>query len=120
MVDPAVQNCQPSSYTIGGYRTPSWGPTDSFLNFVERTFEKDSASDSKAGRIALEDRYALKAWKLKRMLGFQIRPTDNLADHLLFNERDNILFLFHHAAFLKAHLMKNLEWESSFERSLQG
>lgn len=119
MVDSAIQNWQPSSYTIGGYKTLSWDPTDSFLNFVERTFEKDSASDSNAGRIALEDRHVLKAWKLKRRLGIQIRPTDNLADHLSFNKQDNILFLFHHAAFLKAHLKKDLDWDSNFEHSLK-
>jgi hypothetical protein len=122
MIDSAAQNWHPSNYKLGGYRPTSWDPTESFVNFVQRTFKMDMTMDESACRTALEDRHILKAWKLKKRLGINIRPTENLAEHLLFDARNNILYLFHHVAFLKAHLERwktDLRWDCNLEDSLK-
>jgi hypothetical protein len=42
------------------------------------------------------------ATNLERIAGIQIRPTDNLADHLrLIDQDDKIVAIFHHASFLQ-------------------
>jgi hypothetical protein len=42
------------------------------------------------------------ATNLERIAGIQIRPTDNLADHLrLVDQDDKIVAIFHHASFLQ-------------------
>lgn len=42
------------------------------------------------------------ALNLERIAGIQIKPTDNLADHLrMIDKEDKVVAIFHHASFLK-------------------
>ncbi|KAL8318494.1 hypothetical protein RB597_005670 [Gaeumannomyces tritici] len=110
MVDSSARDWHASDFTRGGHRPTSWQPGDSFVDFLDRSFplrteKRDGGEDEDLRvKVALAEKSKLKAWKLKRRLGLEIRATDNLSEHLLLDVRKNHLYLFHHAAFLKAHL----------------
>lgn len=46
----------------------------------------------------------LKARKLKKHLKAHLWPTDNIMDHLKFDRQRNVIFIFHHAGFVKEQL----------------
>jgi hypothetical protein len=52
----------------------------------------------------VKEKNALKGWKLKKRAHVKFRPTDNLAEHLLYDPQDNVVRVFHQTALLKAHL----------------
>jgi hypothetical protein len=71
----------------------------------------------------------LKAWKLKDLAGITFKAANNLVDHLLFDPATRIVYLFHHSAYIKAHLdmwhqkgdkaCKNLGQAQTLERSVR-
>ncbi|KAK5659374.1 hypothetical protein OQA88_1467 [Cercophora sp. LCS_1] len=54
----------------------------------------------------------IRAGKLQKRLGAHFRLTNDLAQHLLFDEKRNCLYIFHHVAVLKAHLGRYKELET--------
>jgi len=105
MIDANLNNSHSAKYTnIEKYRYPSWAPSECFVDFVNRCFPQVSTERRSKVEMVLEDKKSLKAWKLEGRLGIVFRGTDNLADHLLFTPDNRVLYLFHHAAYLKAHL----------------
>ncbi|KAH7119253.1 hypothetical protein EDB81DRAFT_914798, partial [Dactylonectria macrodidyma] len=104
MVDCAAKHWHATDFILGGYRPMSWLLTETFLNFVDRSFPVGLDSTTQRVQAAVEDKSSMKAWKLQKRLGVRFRGTNNLAEHLLFDPRSNCLYLFHHAEFLKAHL----------------
>ena len=83
-----------------------WRSGERFVDFASRCFPKASAM-SVAVMGALEDRKAMKAWKLKARFNLSFRGTDDLAHHLLLDPLHPdgpTLYLFHYAAFIKAQL----------------
>lgn len=85
-----------------GTRRAKWERNQSFLNFLETSFLPLQQSANVG--LALGDQTSLKAWKLARRYGIQIRGTDNLLEHLLYDPRQRTLMIFHHAAYLRSHL----------------
>lgn len=106
MVDPNIKNAHGRNHTIGSYRPTTWLPEESFESFVSDCFRGVSAE--RAGRVstALQDSWLLRASALKRRLGIEFKGTDNIAQHLVCDfERDRrVIYLFHHVAYLRAHL----------------
>ncbi|KAF9878521.1 hypothetical protein CkaCkLH20_04013 [Colletotrichum karsti] len=99
-------DCDPAAdYSIRGYRPMSWTRKESFLGFMERSFPIDpNPSMNQKVEIALEEKTALKAWKLQKRLNVTFLGTNNISEHLLFDPKENYLYIFHHVGFLKAHL----------------
>jgi hypothetical protein len=96
-----------------------WRSSECFVDFASRYIPKASAM-SVAVMGALEDRKAMKAWKLKARFNLSFRGTDDLARHLLLDPLHPdgpTLYLFHHAAFLKSQLKRlrrqNLQGEEN-------
>ncbi|KAI0200194.1 hypothetical protein F4808DRAFT_429991 [Astrocystis sublimbata] len=88
----------------------------SFLHDITRTAEKqENISD------VLMRKKSLKAWKLTKRYGIQLRATNNLFEHLLYDPRERVLKVFHHIAFLRAHLKrsKNESLGLDFHKSLE-
>ena len=82
----------------------SWHSSERFVDFVPRCFPRESAIDAPVLR-AIENRKAMKAWKLRARYRISFRGTDDLARHLLLDREHPegpSLYIFHHAAFLKA------------------
>ncbi|KZL88130.1 hypothetical protein CI238_04915 [Colletotrichum incanum] len=107
MVDCAAKERHSTGFAVGGYRPISWLQKETFLEFVTRSFPTNADSTA-AERVeaAVDEKAALKAWKLQRRLGIQFRGTHNLSEHLLLDPRSSCLYLFHHAGFLKAQLRR--------------
>ncbi|KAF5004050.1 hypothetical protein FDECE_9425 [Fusarium decemcellulare] len=82
MLDSAVSDWHGPSFTIG------------------------SSHESEDVMDAIANKRSLKAWKLKARLGITFRATDNIAQHLLLDADNRILYLFHHTSFLKAQLSR--------------
>ncbi|KAF4436470.1 hypothetical protein F53441_13260 [Fusarium austroafricanum] len=106
MVDSAAQEWHPAGYALGEYRPIGWLSQERFSSFMERSFPKGSEHIREQVLEAFDERSQLKAWKLQKRLGMSFHPTDNLSEHLTLDTKNNILYLFHHAAYLKAHLAK--------------
>jgi len=104
MIDSNVKGSHGPEYTIGVYRHAPWLSEESFVDFITKCFPHVTAERKSRVATVLENKKSLKAWKLRDRLGIVFRGTDNLVDHLLFDPVNRILYLFHHAAYLKAHL----------------
>ncbi|KAK4445220.1 hypothetical protein QBC34DRAFT_165136 [Podospora aff. communis PSN243] len=103
MIDPAAKENHSAEFTLGGYRPSSWKSDEALGSFIDRLFPLSLGSSQEAARVAVEYR-ALRARKLQQRLGARFRPTNNFAEHLLFDEKRNYLYVFHHVEFLRAQL----------------
>ncbi|KAL3473150.1 hypothetical protein BJX99DRAFT_272410 [Aspergillus californicus] len=89
------------------YQPVQWKETESLVSYVERAIPR---CDIQHGGFQVhKHKRALKAWKLERRYGLQLRPTDNIMEHLLYNPGTQELQIFHHTAYLKAHLKRSRE-----------
>ncbi|KAJ4266089.1 hypothetical protein NW762_004064 [Fusarium torreyae] len=104
MLDIAAQEWHPADYAASGHRPIGWLSQEPFASFVQRSFPEVVTRMDENIQEAFDDRSRLKAWKLQKRLGMKFRMTDNLSEHLNLDTKNNILYLFHHAAYLKAHL----------------
>ena len=118
MVDCSAKHHHAADFSLGGYRPVSWHADETFFDFVNRSFPSRHDRSAERLRDALRNKSSMKAWKLQKRLGISFRGTDNLAEHLLFEPRDNCLYLFHHAGFLKAHLERFQHDTRALDRSL--
>jgi hypothetical protein len=103
MIDCSDKDRHYEGYEIGGFRPVSWDSSERFTDFVRKVFPID-VHDQEKVRTALKEKNALKCWKLRKRAHIKFLPTDNLAEHLLYDPRDNIVRLFRQTVFLKAHL----------------
>jgi hypothetical protein len=105
MVDPVAKEWHSADFAVGDYRPSSWLPNETLEAYIRRLFPPNLPSSQSTPLAAVEYR-ALKARKLQKRLGLRFEPTNDLEKHLLFDERRNRLYIFHHVAFLKAHLSR--------------
>ncbi|KAL3462738.1 hypothetical protein BJX64DRAFT_299314 [Aspergillus heterothallicus] len=105
MLDCSLRKKYSESFEIDGYSPAYWETTEPFVAYVERAipecniqqgneFEPHKPSYMKS----------LKAWKLRERCGVQFSPTDNMMEHLLYDADMGVVHIFHHTAYLKAHL----------------
>lgn len=121
MIDCAATSWHSLEFRLGGHRPTCWISNEQFQEFMIRSFPTALDMDIRRVEVALQNRNSIKAWKLKKRLGASFRGTDNLAEHLLFDQKCNAIYLFRHAAILKAHLAgraKTLNWESNMAESV--
>jgi hypothetical protein len=113
-------DCTPTQYfQIGDFVPRSWGEHQTLVDFVETCFP--SIIQSPTVCLTESERRKLKAWKLKARCGIRLRPTDNLAEHLVFDRERRTVKVFRHVGFLKAHLYRTREEQISlgFKESLE-
>ncbi|KAJ4296428.1 hypothetical protein N0V90_006473 [Kalmusia sp. IMI 367209] len=115
MTDSVATQGHASDFRLGGLRPRCWAANDSFVQFLESSFPR--AIDSPKTCSVIEDQDSLKSWKLAKKLKITFKGTNNLADHLLYDSRYNTLYLFHHVAWLNAHL-GGLAYEIPFDSSM--
>ena len=110
MID-CASKIYPEDYQMGDFVPQTWKEEQPFARFVESCFPSRSFQDPevrKASRSALKQRGRLKAWKLgRKQFNVRLRPTDNLAEHLVFDSERRILHVFRQVGFLKAHLYRS-------------
>ncbi|KAM0312771.1 hypothetical protein ACHAO8_006052 [Botrytis cinerea] len=103
MIDCFDKDHHYEGYRVGDFRPVSWDSSERFADFVKKVFPID-VHDQEKVRTALKEKNALKCWKLRKRAHIKFFPTDNLAEHLLYDPQDNVVRLFRQTAFLKAHL----------------
>lgn len=75
---------------------PRWTESD-LASLLGTTFSSSPQTD--CGGIGAP--LTLDAWSLDNVAGIKIKFTDNLADHLRLANKETLLYVFHHAAFLE-------------------
>ena len=116
MTDSAAMLGHASEFRMGGLRPKYWALNDSLVQFLESSFPR--VTHSPEIYSVMENQDSLKSWKLAKKLKITFKGTNNLADHLLYDSRCNILYLFHHVAWLNAHL-GGLAYEIPFDSNME-
>lgn len=117
MIDCASKDDFSDNYQLYQSFPVRWASTQSFVEFLERTFAITEPR-SFHGRFSHR---SLRAWKLKKRYGTRFMPTDDLVQHLLYDPRSATLKIFHHTAFIKANLLHTakLPLDTKFGESVQ-
>ncbi|KAK8038981.1 hypothetical protein PG993_007392 [Apiospora rasikravindrae] len=105
MLDPNAKSRDPGTSTMKHHDAVSWEADETLVSFVERALNSIRETTSPRSANNLRDNNLIKAWKLRDRLGIRICSTDNIAEHLLSDGKENI-FVFHHASFLKSQLKR--------------
>jgi hypothetical protein len=122
MVDCASKDFYSEGLRSEGLSRVKWEENQRFLDFMKQAFASDVAqttAQQENNIEALQEKKALKAWKLVRRYGIKIRATNNLLEHLLYDPKENVLKVFHQTAFLRASLKRikdeplNLDFEQA-------
>lgn len=116
MTDSVATRGHASDFRLGGLRPKYWASNDSFVQFLKSSFPRAAVSPKICSVMADQD--SLKSWKLAKKLKITFKGTNNLSDHLLYDSRYNTLYLFHHVAWLNAHL-GGLAYEIPFGSSME-
>jgi hypothetical protein len=103
MIDCSDKDRHGEGYEVGAFRPVSWDSSERLTDFVRKVFPTDVHDEGKV-RTAMKEKNSLKCWKLKKRAHINFLPTDNLAEHLLYDPQDDTVRIFRQTAFLKAHL----------------
>jgi hypothetical protein len=120
MIDCSDKDRHCEDYEVGGFRPVRWDSSERFTDFVRKVFPTDVHDQVKV-RTAIKEKNSLKCWKLKKRAHIKFLPTDNLAEHLLYDPQDGVVRIFRQTAFLKAHLRlsSNMPLNCDITESLQ-
>lgn len=106
MIDPFSRDNYPMICRIENEHVfpVKWLPNQTFVQFFRNAFPTESLDcwDSSTKTSSLT------AWKLKR-LGIKIFPTNDLAEHLVYDPRNKRLKVFHQVEYLKAQVLHTAE-----------
>ncbi|KAL2863803.1 uncharacterized protein BJX67DRAFT_362679 [Aspergillus lucknowensis] len=106
MLNCSLKRMHSPGFKIGSYSPISWEAEESLVAYVERALPR-VPMDKGAPFVTWEERgKELRAWKLKKRYHLQLRPTSNIAEHLLCDPATRTVYIFHHTAYLKAHLRR--------------
>lgn len=102
MIDPSSRDGFPMAYRMENEDVfpVKWLPNETFIQFFNTVFPTEPLD---FWHSSIRKR-SLKAWKLNRRLGIKLRPTNDLAEHLVYNPRMKTLSVFHQVEYLKAQV----------------
>lgn len=105
MVNCSAQRQSPGLLEHGIYHS-RWNSDVAFSQFIGDIFPMTDhpGLNNNSARPFLDMRAALTARKLKKRAGLKFRPTDDLRSHLKLDQRNGVVEIYHHTAFLKEHL----------------
>ena len=107
MIDCTTVDRHSDGYEINGYKPTKWKSQEKLSDFVFQAFAVDDTYHRSKIVEAQRNCNVMKGWKLKKRAHVTFQPTDDLREHLLYDPQGNIVRLFRHTAFLKAHLRKS-------------
>ncbi|KAL4886117.1 hypothetical protein BJY04DRAFT_213652 [Aspergillus karnatakaensis] len=105
MLDCFLKDKFSPNYEVSDYSPARWEAHEPLVTYVERAIPKDPMqriSDFQPHKAMYKE--ALKAWELKKRCHLQFLPTNNIMEHLLYDPRTRTVQIFHHTAYLSAHL----------------
>lgn len=102
MIDPSSRDGFPMAYRIENEDIfpVKWLLNETFIQFFHTAFPTEPLD---FWHFSTRKR-SLRAWKLKRRLGIKLCPTNDLAEHLVYNPRMKTLAIFHQVEYLKAQV----------------
>ncbi|KAL5342464.1 hypothetical protein BJX70DRAFT_355886 [Aspergillus crustosus] len=109
MIDCFVKDKHSQNFEVGGYSPARWEESEPFVSYVDRAIPIPSIQNGSEfeGHMSKFTKN-LKAWKLQKRCHLQFLPTDNITEHLLYDARTSSVQVFHHTAYLKAHLRRSI------------
>lgn len=111
------------AYRIRDFVPQTWKEHQPFVGFITGCFPSPAQPPKicEAVRSALEHRKKFTAWQLEERYKVRLQPTNNLAEHLVFDEEPRILYVFSHVNFVRAHLERSINEpiDIDFNESLQ-
>ncbi|CAM6005191.1 unnamed protein product [Sphagnum balticum] len=90
MIDCSDKDRHCEIYEVGGFRPVRWQSSERFTDFVKKAFPNE-VHDQGNVRTAMKEKNALKCWKLKKRAHIKFLPTDNLAEHMLYDPEDGVV-----------------------------
>jgi len=99
---------QYEGFDVDGYSPARWEANEPFVTYLQRAIPK-SHNQQGSGFEIQRYKKTLRAWKLKERYKLQFRPTNNILEHLLYDPITRVVKVFHHTAYLKAHLKQSLD-----------
>jgi hypothetical protein len=100
----------------------SWRQDTPFSQFISETLPtSDHPSLNDVDSSSFSTRRSLTAIKLQKRARLSFEPTDDIHNHLKLEDKTGIVYIFHHTAVLKEHLLltKDLPAKLSISESLQ-
>ncbi|WQF87713.1 hypothetical protein CDEST_12727 [Colletotrichum destructivum] len=123
MTDCDAKRHHGTDYAIADYTPVSWASGETYIEFFKRSIpgfrSNEHVPPTDDVVLTGDTKDSLTAWNLKKELRIKFRKTDDLARHLLFDSDRNVLFLFHHAQFLKAQIGKQLDTDDPLSRTIE-
>ncbi|KAL6693793.1 hypothetical protein J3F84DRAFT_379934 [Trichoderma pleuroticola] len=115
MIDPSSRDIYSMLYRIENEDAypVKWLPNQTFIQFFHAAFPTDS-EDCWYSNNKCKD---LTAWSLRKRLGIVIIPTNDLAEHLVYNPKRKTLAVFHQVEYLKAQVRYTAD--RSLEESIE-
>jgi hypothetical protein len=109
MMDCAPRDRFEEGYMVRDFIPRLWHMDQSWADFAELCFPPIIQSQTMLEGVhaVMAQREKLKAWKLKKRYKVKLRPTDDLAEHLVFDPQLRTLKIFRHVSFLRAHLRRS-------------
>ena len=81
----------------------AWLGGQTLLGFFDSTFP----ADSNPLAVRILDTKSLKAWKLRKRYSIRLSPTDDLAQHLVYNQTNRTISVFRQIAYLKTQIRRS-------------
>lgn len=127
MVDCGLRDYYSNKFQKSNLGFAKWEGAIRFYEFLKEILQdqgigpSDILSQPTQGVDAVKNKKALKAWKLISRYDIEIKPTNNLLEHLSYNPSIRCLKVFHQVSFLKAQLQRTRDETLTlgFEQSLQ-
>ncbi|KAL7907763.1 hypothetical protein GGI35DRAFT_481415 [Trichoderma velutinum] len=117
MIDPSSRDRYSMLYTIENEDAfpVKWLPNQTFIQFFQTAFPTEPLDCWRSNTEC----QSLTAWMLRKRLGIKFLPTNDLAEHLVYNPKLKTLAIFHQVEYLKAQVRytKNRSLEESIEMS---
>jgi hypothetical protein len=108
MLDCSLKDKYSEGFEVDGYSPARWEANEPFVTYLQRAIPK-SHNQQGSGFEIQRYKKTLRAWKLKERYKLQFRPTNNILEHLLYDPITRVVKVFHHTAYLKAHLTQSLD-----------
>lgn len=117
LIDPASRDHHANGWSFENETVypVKWKPGQKFKDFFNAAFPTDTQNVWEAS----SKKASLKAWKLHRRLKLEIVPTNDLAEHLVYNPMTKSLAVFHQVEWLKAQTLHSKAMDRKLDEAVE-
>ena len=120
MIDCSSKDDYSEGYQLSDRFPVKWKQSQPFADFLRETFPVSNNPGAWPAHIMGRGK-ALKGWKLKKRYDLRLVPTNDLVQHLMYDQDSRTVKIFHQTAWLKSHLRHSahLPLTQDFESSVK-